>query len=124
MAHILLIEDHDALRDMLCAALTERGHEVVGACDGQEGLKCYGEGSFDVVVTDMIMPRRDGVETIIALRRLNAGAHIIAISGGGNLVPAENCLEIATKIGASQVLQKPFTVRALAACIASELTAG
>jgi len=121
MAHILLIDDNDALRDMLHAALEKRGHTIIGARDGQEGLKYFSEGKFDAVVTEMIMPRMDGIELIIALRRLNAGARIIVISGGGRVITVEYCLEIANKLGVRQVLKKPFAIHTLEACIASEL---
>ena len=121
MPHILLIEDHVAYRDMLRACLEDKGHTVVEAADGEAGLHCYRGDKFDVVITDIIMPKKDGVETIIGLRRLNAGVRIIAISGGGQMIPAQNCVQIARGLGVKQVLEKPFTSEALEACIAAEL---
>jgi len=121
MAHILLVEDDDSYREMLCTSLVERGHTVVETHDGQEALKCFQGGKFDLVITDILMPKKDGVETIIELRKLNAETRIIAISGGGQLVPAQNCLKIARSLGVNEVLEKPFTIDALEACIAAEL---
>ena len=121
MAHILLVEDDDAYREMLHASLGEKGHTVVETRDGQEALNRFKDGKFDLVITDILMPKKDGVETIIELRRLDATTRIIAISGGGHLIPSENCLKIARSLGVNEVLEKPFTIDALEACIAAEL---
>jgi DNA-binding response OmpR family regulator len=69
----------------------------------------------------MLMPKMDGVETIIALRRIDAGARIIAISGGGSLFQANNCLQIAQSLGANETLLKPFSTDYLSACINAAL---
>ncbi len=121
MAHILLVEDDDSYREMLHASLVEKGHTVADTRDGHEALKCFTSGKFDLVITDILMPKKDGVETIIEMRRINAETRIIAISGGGQLVPAVNCLKIARSLGVNEVLEKPFTIDALEACIAAEL---
>ena len=121
MAHILLIEDHASYRDMLRDSLEDRGHTVVEAADGEAGLTCYRAEKFDVVITDIIMPGKDGVETIIGLRQLDAGARIIAISGGGQMIPTMTCVQIARSLGVKQVLEKPFTSETLEACIVAEL---
>ena len=121
MAHILLVEDDDSYREMLRTSLEERGHTVVETHDGQEALKSFKDGKFDLVITDILMPKKDGVETIIELRKIDAETRIIAISGGGQLVPAQNCLKIARSLGVNEVLEKPFTIDALEACIAAEL---
>jgi DNA-binding NtrC family response regulator len=122
MAHILVIEDDDSYREMLRTSLEERGHTITEARDGQEGLSCFSGDTFDVVITDIIMPKKDGVETIIALRRLNAATRIIAISGGGHLVSALNCIQIAKGLGVYQALEKPFSMDTLAACIEAKST--
>jgi len=122
MAHILLVEDDDAYREMLHASLEDRGHTVVDTRDGHEALQYFKSGHFDLVITDILMPKKDGVETIIEMRRIDAQVRIIAISGGGHLVPATNCLKIARSLGVNEVLQKPFTMDALEACITAEMT--
>lgn len=121
MAHILLIDDFDAYRAMLRDFLEESGHTVVEAGDGQEGLNRYSSETFDLVITDIIMPKKEGAETIIELRRMDAGARIIAISGGGKMVLAHTCLQIARSLNVKEVLEKPFPMEHLTACIAAML---
>ena len=116
MAHILLIDDHENLREVLGIFLKEQGHTIIEACDGHQAIQCYKDGKFDLVITDMLMPNKDGVETIAELRRINAGVHVIAISGGGRLVSPEFCLELAKSLGIKQVLKKPFSLHQLEHC--------
>ncbi len=121
MAHILVIEDDDSYREMLRTSLEERGHKITEARDGQEGLKRFVADKFDLVITDIIMPIKDGIETILALRRIDATTRIIAISGGGHLIPAFNCIQIAKGLGVQEALEKPFSMDTLAACIEARL---
>lgn len=107
MAKILLIDDDDALRRVLAKALGHAGHEVIQAADGQQGMDLARVAEADLVVTDLVMPVREGVETILQLRREKPALPIIAISGDGS--NSELYLEIAAKIGAKRVLPKPFT---------------
>lgn len=107
MAKILLIDDDEALRRVLSKALGHAGHSVIQASDGQQGIEIARVTSVDLVVTDLIMPVREGVETILCLRREKPALPIIAISGDGS--NSELYLEIAAKIGAKRILPKPFT---------------
>jgi DNA-binding response OmpR family regulator len=107
MAKILLIDDDDALRRVLSKALTHAGHTVIQAADGQQGIDVARATGVDLVVTDLVMPGREGVETILHLRREKPTLPIIAISGDGS--NSELYLSIAAKIGAKRILQKPFT---------------
>ncbi|MEW5977857.1 MAG: response regulator [Acidobacteriota bacterium] len=107
MARILLIDDDDGLRRVLRRALQRRGYEVLEAPDGREGLSLVGREQVDLVLTDMIMPGMEGVETIQQLRRTHPGLPIIAMSGGGRLKP-EGYLQLAETFGALSVLRKPF----------------
>lgn len=121
MARLLLIDDDPSLRRVLAKSLSYAGHEVLQAGDGQEGLDLVHATPVDLVITDLIMPVREGVETIVELRRSHAHVPIIAISGGSSNTPLY--LEIANKIGAQQILQKPFTPEELVALIAAVLKA-
>ena len=121
MANILLIDDYGDLREMMCLFLKEQGHAVTEACDGQQAIQCYKDGKFDVVITDMLMPNKDGVETIAELRRINADVRIVVISGGDRIVPPEVCLEIAKNLGVKQVLKKPFGLHQLEECIVAAM---
>ncbi len=107
MARILIIDDEDDLRTTLRQMLEQDGHEVSEATNGAHGLEIFEKDSPDLIITDIIMPEKEGVETIIALQRSAPDLPIIAISGGGRL-PAGDCLSMAEKLGAQQTLFKPF----------------
>jgi len=116
MARVLLIDDDELVRSMLDRHLARAGHEVVLAENGRLGLEAFRNGTFDIVVTDIIMPDTEGIETIISLRKMSLTLPIIAISGGGRQSPI-GFLEPAKQLGASAVLQKPFTPKQLTALI-------
>ncbi|HUR56662.1 MAG TPA: response regulator [Opitutaceae bacterium] len=106
MPRILLIDDDDGLRRVLAKSLGYAGHDVVQASDGRQGIELFRASSFDLVITDLVMPVQEGVETIVRLRKENANTPIIAISGG--LTNSKLYLTMAEKIGARRVLGKPF----------------
>ena len=112
MARILIIDDDDQLRHMLCQALEQAGYETVEARDGEEGLEHYRATPTDLIITDILMPGREGLETIMELRREVPGVKIIAISGGGQ-TGNMTFLEVARYLGAQRALQKPFELREL-----------
>ena len=107
MARILIIDDEDELRSMLRQMLEHVGHEVSEAVNGAVGIEIYERDAPDLIITDIIMPEKEGVETIIALRRADPDLPIIAISGGGRL-DATDFLTMAKKLGARHTLTKPF----------------
>jgi len=107
MARILVIDDDDILNDMIVQLLSEAGYEVEGARDGGCGLRLLETNLFDLIVTDIVMPEKEGLETIIAIRSTNKTIPIIAISGGGRLSPKEY-LQMAQHLGADYAFQKPF----------------
>jgi CheY-like chemotaxis protein len=115
MALVLLIDDDDLVRGMLTKALTNAGHKVTEAADGLQGIEVARSASFDIVVTDLVMPVQEGVETIMTLRRERPKLPIIAISGG--VSRSKLYLDIAGKIGARRILPKPFTPKELLALI-------
>ncbi len=106
MPRILLIDDDDTLRKIVAKSLGYSGHEVIQATDGKQGMDLVRSTEFDVVITDLIMPEQEGVETIAMLRTEYPRLPIIAISGGA--VHSPLYLEIAAKIGARFILAKPF----------------
>lgn len=115
MARILLIEDDDALRGVIAQSLANAGHEVLQANDGRQGIDMFHAGKFDLVLTDLVMPGKEGVETIIELRREQPGLKIIAMSGG--MPRSELYLELAGRLGAQKSLSKPFTTTELLGAI-------
>lgn len=107
MAHILIIDDNPDFRLMLKDMLTDLGHTVGEASDGGKGGDLYRQGGFDLVFTDVIMPGKEGVETILMLRSLDPAVKIVVMSGGGEVGP-DDYLNMALQLGAKRALKKPF----------------
>ena len=120
MARILLIDDEDQVRATLKEIMEKQGYEVAEAADGYEGMRLYREKPADLVITDMIMPKKEGMETIMDLKTEFPETKIIAISGGGWVRP-EPYLEVAKGIGAIRVFTKPFDIEAFLAAISEAL---
>lgn len=108
MARILVIDDDPAMRETLCRVLCREGHSAVGATNGRVGLERQKEQPADLVITDILMPEQEGMETIMKLRRDYPDVRIIAISGGGRLAFFD-FLKYARQFGADYALAKPFT---------------
>lgn len=109
MARILLIDDDEQLRNMMIQMLTQDGHQLSVANDGEEGLAMSRSAQPDLIITDVLMPKMDGIELILALQKLDLNVPIVAMSGGRRAVSAEFNLESATLIGVKATLSKPFT---------------
>jgi CheY-like chemotaxis protein len=108
MTRILLIEDDSALRWFLYHNLIKEGYVVYDAVHGADGLLQLRKNPVDLVITDMLMPEMDGVETIQQVRQSFPDVKIIAISGGG-LASPDHYLKIARNLGAGKTLKKPFS---------------
>ena len=93
---------------MLRLTLAEFGHTVIEASNGVEGLKKFPAEGVDLVITDMVMPEKEGIEVITELRKRHPQLKIIAISGGGRIGPGDY-LRIAKFLGAAKILAKPFS---------------
>ena len=107
MARILIIDDEAMIRDLLVNILEREGYETITAPGGKDGIKIYRENPADLIITDLLMPEKDGLETIMELRRDYQDVKIIAMSGGGKVDP-ETYLQIAKTIGAKKTITKPF----------------
>ncbi len=107
MASILIIEDDQPFRLALKENLIIRGYDVSDACNGLEGINKFISNRPDLIVMDIIMPEKEGIETIREIKRDYPSAKIIAISGGGTLGP-EHYLKVALAIGADRAIKKPF----------------
>lgn len=112
MARILVIDDEEMVRDTIRKALERDGHSVGEAADGEEGVKLFQEKQPDLVITDILMPNKEGIETIQELCKLQPDALIIAISGGGRMNDTSWLLP-AKIFGAISVLEKPFSLDVL-----------
>jgi two-component system, chemotaxis family, chemotaxis protein CheY len=119
---ILLVDDDEPLRRMIRLTLEQRGFSVVEAKDGNDALAEHTKSPCDLILTDVLMPQRDGLELILALRQVAPSPKLIAMSGGGQL-SAARYLRIARRLGAVRILEKPFTAPELIAAIDDAITA-
>ncbi len=108
MAHILVIEDDVQFLLMLVKMLEQDGHNVITAGDGLEALAMLSTRCPDLIITDILMPKLDGVETIMQLSQQGNLVPIIAMSGGRRSITAEFNLESAKLLGVRAALSKPF----------------
>jgi CheY-like chemotaxis protein len=120
MASILLVDDDDQFRTMLSEVLTQAGYQVQEASNGQQALDLYANQPPDLVITDLVMPQKEGLEMIVELKRLYPEARVIAISGGGRNGP-QDYLKMARAFGARRVLAKPFLHREILEAITQVL---
>jgi DNA-binding response OmpR family regulator len=104
---ILVIDDDAHMRRLIGRLLTAAGHAVVEAAEGQAGLQMFAAHRPAIVITDILMPGKEGIETILDIRRLAPAVKILAISGGGHAGDAD-FLEMAEHLGADATLAKPF----------------
>jgi len=107
MATILIIDDDKPIRSFLKERLMDEGFNVLTAIDGNEGMNLFNDNYVDLVITDIIMPDKDGFGTIIDLKRICPDIKIIAMSGGGRGQP-EYYLKTAKSFGAQYTFEKPF----------------
>lgn len=112
MSRILLVDDHVEFLDVQRELLEDAGHSVVTATNGFQALAAVDAEEFDLMITDIIMPGKEGLEIILELRRRHPLLKVVAMSGGG-VVGAGNYLEIAEKFGAVHTLEKPFNATTL-----------
>jgi DNA-binding response OmpR family regulator len=120
MAKILVLDDEPSILLMIRKMLEKAGYEVSTASNGKEGMKLFEQEKPELVITDIIMPEKEGLETIFELRRMHPELKIIAISGGGRISP-DGYLPGAKLLGANMVFQKPLVPKEFLAAVASLL---
>lgn len=106
MAKILVVDDDEQVRAMIKLTLEKAGFTVAEAQDGNEAVALYANEDCDLVITDIVMPGKEGIETIMELKGINPEARIIAISGGGRINP-EDYLKWARRFGVTKTFTKP-----------------
>jgi CheY-like chemotaxis protein len=117
---ILVVDDEPELRELVVLVLKSAGHNAVGAADGLEAAEAIAKQHFDVVITDLIMPERDGLEFIAEVRAKYPDVKIVAMSGGGHIA-RDSYLRIALGFGAHAILEKPFENREILSAIETAL---
>ena len=122
MKRILIVDDEAQMRTMLAHMLEDEGYEVQTAEHGEEGLVRVRQSRFDLVITDMIMPVKDGLKFIMELLKDYPDLKIMAISGGG-AIKAERYLNMAGYLGDIATLEKPFKREVLLDMVKKQITA-
>ncbi|WP_026988885.1 response regulator transcription factor [Fodinicurvata fenggangensis] len=112
MADIIVADDEEAVRTFITRYLEQAGHHVIAARDGTEVLSIIESQNVDAVILDILMPEKEGLETLIELRQRGKAFPIITISGGSGSQNSDY-LELSEKLGANCSLQKPFSGEAL-----------
>jgi len=121
MKRILVIDDDELLLDTVREMLEGAGHVISVACDGNEGLALLSTGTFDLVITDIIMPNKEGIETIHDITERQPDLPIIAISGGSRMGRLDSYLPTAHALGAVRTLAKPFRLETLLEAVTETL---
>lgn len=116
MALIMIVDDDPMIRKMLTQAFIDENYDVISAPDGKTALRKFSTEDIDVVITDIIMPDMEGIETIRELRKIKPDAKIIAFSGGGSISP-EGYLKVASSMGAQYTFQKPISIKELSKAV-------
>ncbi len=107
MARILVVDDDESIRMMLRLILEGEGYEVTEADDGDKAIKAYRQEQCDLIITDIVMPEKEGLQMIMELKKDFPDVKIIVMSGGGRVAPT-SYLNLAQKLGANRAFSKPF----------------
>ena len=105
---IMIVDDDPFILQTCKAYLEERGYEVLVAQDGQQALEKMSTTEVDTVFLDILMPEKDGIETLLELRKHHPSIWVYAMSGGGR-AKLNDFLDVAAKLGADATLRKPFS---------------
>ena len=116
MANILIVDDSDLVRDLLRCILEEAGHEVMEAVNGKKAVKFHQKKPADLIITDINMPGKNGLELIVELRKQDPELKVIAMSGDSTEDLSES-LQAAQKLGAAYAFSKPFDPMLLLAAV-------
>ena len=115
---VLVVDDNRDMCESTCALLRLIGYDAELAGDGHQALAIHRQRPVQILLTDIFMPGKDGIETIEAFRRQWPQVRIVAMSGGGE-VATRDYLSVAPDIGADAILRKPFSLEALQALLGS-----
>ena len=110
MARVLVVDDEEPIRVLVSKILIKDGHEVMEAENGQIACDLFRGSNIDLIITDLVMPEKNGIEMILELKKSNPGVKVIAISGGVGFSGYFDLLSVARLLGAKHIIKKPFTV--------------
>lgn len=124
MAKILVVDDEKNIRNLLRDTLKKEEHEIFEACTGQEAMDILDGNAIEVMITDLVMPGKTGLDLIMESKEKNPDLNIIAISGGGGINGRFDYLPIAQLIGANNIIRKPFAVADIKRTVLELLVSG
>lgn len=105
---VLIADDEDSISALVQICVTAEGHQAVCVAGAREAKEAMARQTFDLVITDVLMPDGDGLDLITQLRKVQPAARVLAISGGGRFMEGNDCLKMARGLGANAVVMKPF----------------
>lgn len=111
MATILVVDDEAPVRLIIREVLERCGHTVLEARTGRDAFDIYQNEAIDLIITDLVMPEKSGIDLMMELKKRNPGVRIIAVSGGGGITGRFDYLPIAKLLGARAIIRKPFTLQ-------------
>jgi CheY-like chemotaxis protein len=120
MALIMIVDDDQQILRLLTEIIGNEGHQVLSAVDGEQAFQEFQNQPVDLVITDLLMPNKEGLELIQELRGIKPDLKIIAYSGGGQMQP-DNYLDFAKGMGANRVFSKPIPIKKLTTAVAELL---
>jgi len=123
MANILVVDDEAPVRNLLNDVLEKEGYTVFTAETGVEASTIYNSNDIDLIITDLVMPEKGGIDLIMELKKQDPDIKVIAISGGGGITGRFDYLPIAKLVGATEIIAKPFQVTEIRAQVAKMLAA-
>ena len=123
MTNILVVDDEAPVRNLLKDVLEKEGYTVFTAETGVKASTIYDSNDIDLIITDLVMPEKGGIDLIMELKKKEPNIKVIAISGGGGITGRFDYLPIAKLVGASEIISKPFQVTEIRAQVAKMLAA-
>ncbi len=121
MAKILVVDDESSVRDMVAAMIEPAGYDVLLASNGVEAIAACRGGTVNLIITDIVMPEKNGIDLIMEAKKEFPEIPVIAVSGGGGIEGRYDYLEIAKLVGAKNILKKPFSMEDLRSMVKNTL---
>lgn len=121
MVKILIVDDELFVRDMMADMIKPAGYDVIVAENGAEAFDVCKKESIDLIITDIVMPEKNGIDLIMNVKKEYPEIPIIAVSGGGGITGRYDYLEIAKLVGANNILKKPFKIEELRTAVSDAI---
>ena len=121
MPRILIVDDEAHMRELIANMIEPLGHEVVVVTNGVEAIKVCKDTTVDLIITDIVMPDKNGIDLIMEIKKEHPDTPVIAISGGGGITGRYDYLEIAKLVGANNILKKPFNMGELRSLVSETI---